>query len=712
MAVRVRSSMGFLVVYVAAMVLGRVFTLESTALALFWPAAGVAMLWLVCDCVRAQLIFDAVLLFAVTTAFFVIPVGMALSASALLGAANVLQAVVARVVLAKLTGRPATGDLQAVVVDWVDLRNLVFAAVSAALVGAPIGALASWAETGDLSWSTAVDWFLRNACGILVPAAAALAFAGARGRRRGPSWRAWLTAEPRRGAVPELTVVVLLTVCAGAAVVEAPHQISLTYLMMGISAWVGFRFTPVVGGFYTLTFGILAVLLTLRGLGPFGNVEDLALRANAIQLFVAMTTLFVLLLACGASHQAMLTFQLREAEVRATSRADLLDAVNGAIADGLCVSDSWGHVLLANPAAAELGGADEHGAHVHDASNAQWYWPDGTQIPKDELPHARALRGEVVATSDVIRRDPRTGQERALAVSAVPLHFGARGSSGVAEAGPLAVVLMRDVTRQRSLERAQENFVAVVAHDLKGPLSGVLSWAELARDQLGSNTVTGIASARVSLERIEGTAARMSMMITDLLHYTVSGSAPLHITTIDLDELVDSVVSDLESPDRAAVVTHASLGAVAADELLTRQLFGNLVANAIKYVAAGVTPRIHIDSRQLNDVLEIRVSDNGIGIPQHDRTRVFDSFYRASANGAIDGSGLGLPICQRAVERHGGWIAAREGPDGTGTTIIFTLPLAATHAKGVLPTRKDGSRGAAVTDTPRVRSEQAPHAGS
>ena len=101
------------------------------------------------------------------------------------------------------------------------------------------------------------------------------------------------------------------------------------------------------------------------------------LRANAIQVFVAMTTLLVLLLAFGVTLRAKLAARLREAEAHATSRAHLLDAVNGAIVDGLCVSDSWGHVLLANPAAAELGGADELGAHVHDASSTQWYWPDG-----------------------------------------------------------------------------------------------------------------------------------------------------------------------------------------------------------------------------------------------------------------------------------------------------------------------------------------------
>lgn len=556
------------------------------------------------------------------------------------------------------------------------------AAVVAAGVGAPIGVWASWAATGDLSVSTGVNWFLRNACGILVPAAAALAVIGARERLQAQGWREALTAESRRGAVGELVAAVLATVVIGAVVLETPEQIPVTYLMMGSAAWVGFRFTPAVGALYTLGFGTLAVLLTLAGLGPFGAIEDLVLRANSIQLFVALTTLLVLLLSNGVTSRAVLATQLRQAEVRATARADLLDAVNGAMVDGLCVSDSWGHVLLANSAAAVLGGADERGAHVHDASGAEWYWPDGTEVDPEDLPHARALRGEVVPLSDVVRRDTATGHEKVLAVSAVPLHFGMPDAEGVAETGPLAVVLMRDVSWQRAQQRAQENFVAVAAHDLKGPLSGVLSWAELTRDQLASGDTTELVAAGQSVERIYRTASRMTTLITDLLDYTVASSAQLHVRAIDLDELVDSIAADLERPRDGVVIEHRQLGVAAADALLMRQLFGNLIANAVKYVGPGESPRLRIESRELDGVLEVSVSDNGVGIPEGDRSKIFDTFFRSDTTTGFPGSGLGLAICRRAVERHDGWIAAREGPDGVGTTIVFTLPMGTAEEAG------------------------------
>lgn len=673
-----RSTAGFVVVYVAAMVLGRAFTLESTGLALFWPAAGVAAAWMIRDTTRSRVVVDSALLVVVTAVFFGVVVGIDPVASTLLGAANAVQAIVVRAFMVRRSGGASNRAREPAVMDAATVRRLALAALAAALAGAPIGTLASWSETGDVSWSTALNWFLRNACGILLPAAAAWAWTDAWRRSGGPLWRRPWTSAPRRGAVLELGAVVILSLGIGAVVIAAPAQIPLTYPLIAVSAWVGFRFLPAIGAAYTFVFGTVAILLTLAGSGPFGGIEDLARRANAIQLLVTLTMLLVLLVACGVSQRVELTAQLRESQVRATGRADLLGAITDSIVDGLCVSDSWGHVLLANPAAAELGGSDEHGAHVHEADTAQWFWPDGTQIEDHDLPHACALRGEVVALSDVVRRDLTTGHERVLAVSAVPLNHGANDGD-IAEARPLAVVLMRDVTRQRAQQRAQENFVAVVAHDLKGPVAGVLSWAEMAREQLAPaaetpHAHTGTEAASASLERIERTASRMSVLITDLLDYTVAGSANLLVRHVDLDDVVDSIVMDLERPDHEAIVTHTALGVVVTDELLTRQLFANLIGNAIKYVAPGVTPQIHIESHPVASDLEIRVSDNGVGIPEDDRGRVFDTFYRSDGTSAVPGSGLGLAICRTAVERHGGWIAAREGPGGTGTTIAFTLP--------------------------------------
>ena len=104
-------------------------------------------------------------------------------------------------------------------------------------------------------------------------------------------------------------------------------------------------------------------------------------------------------------------------------------------------------------------------------------------------------------------------------------------------------------------------------------------------------------------------------------------------------------------------------------------MLSNLISNAVKYVAPGVQPVVKVTARPVGDMVEIRVSDNGVGIPAADQGRIFDSWFRSDSTSRLyPGTGLGLSISARAVERHGGTISARAGLDGTGTIFTFTLP--------------------------------------
>jgi signal transduction histidine kinase len=134
--------------------------------------------------------------------------------------------------------------------------------------------------------------------------------------------------------------------------------------------------------------------------------------------------------------------------------------------------------------------------------------------------------------------------------------------------------------------------------------------------------------------------------------------------------------------------------------VLVRQLFYNLIANAIKYTAAGVTPRIVITAHADPDrpgLVRVDIDDNGIGIPAGHHDAVFSNFHRAHRAGGFDGTGLGLAICRRIVERHGGTITAADNPQGSGTRIALTLPRAGvaaeTHgATPAVPVSATGSR--------------------
>ena len=685
---RIRLLVGCLVGYLAAVVLGRLAVLQDTGLALFWPAAGVAALWMLRGRTAREVTLDGALLMATTAAYFAWAVGPL--AGLALGVANLGQGLVVRLLHARITRRPFAGDQVAGIGTAWDMLRLAAVSVAAGAAGALPGSLAVEASGGTFSWMVPVTWVVRNACGTFVVAGAVLAVVSA--RREQHRGRPQLTSEPRRGSGVELAAVLAITVLAGVVVFSAPAGMPLAFLLIGTSSWVGFRFSPAVGAVHSLVFGSLVLVCTLLGWGPFGAVDDLALRALVVQSFVALTTALVLMLALGVAEKAALHARLRASEASATARAELLDAVTESITDGICVSDSWGHVVLANSAAAELAGNDGHGHHVHDPDDPGFLRPDGTRVPLQDLPHARALRGERVDAVDVVRVDPVTGLERVLQTTAVPLHHTAPPASPDAtegvEAGPLAVVLLHDATRDRAEKRILENFAGVVAHDLKGPLTGVLSWSEMGREQLArAGDPDAVDSARGSLDRIHRSAVQMNQLITDLLDYTLAGSAELHLVEHSLDDVVDQVVADLHTADgEPPLVEHGVLGHVLADALLTRQLITNLLGNAVKYVDPGTRPHVVVEAVRRGDQLQVQVTDNGVGIPSVERGRVFDSFFRSSSTtGAYPGTGLGLAICARAVQRHGGSISAREGRDGVGTTMTFVLPAAATPTVAPAP---------------------------
>jgi signal transduction histidine kinase len=172
----------------------------------------------------------------------------------------------------------------------------------------------------------------------------------------------------------------------------------------------------------------------------------------------------------------------------------------------------------------------------------------------------------------------------------------------------------------------------------------------------------------------------MHSLINGLLAYTTARDASLSPTAVDLDEVVRDVATarlDL-AQSTAAPMPRFDIGdlpTVDADPILTRQLLENIIGNAIKYTAAGVVPHVTVRSESTGEGLaRIAVEDNGIGIPAGQHEAIFQNFHRAHAGAGYDGTVLGLAICKRIVERHGGTIIAAGNPDG-GSRMTFTLPV-------------------------------------
>jgi signal transduction histidine kinase len=150
---------------------------------------------------------------------------------------------------------------------------------------------------------------------------------------------------------------------------------------------------------------------------------------------------------------------------------------------------------------------------------------------------------------------------------------------------------------------------------------------------------------------------------------------------VDLDEVGREVLADLAGPlaESGGHVSIDPLPSIEADRLQMRQLLQNLVGNAIKFRRPGVVPRVRVGARFVGSLerggaCEIRVSDNGIGLDPVHADRIFKPFERLHGHSAFEGSGLGLALCARIVERHGGTIRA-EGTPGEGASFVVTLPV-------------------------------------
>lgn len=224
------------------------------------------------------------------------------------------------------------------------------------------------------------------------------------------------------------------------------------------------------------------------------------------------------------------------------------------------------------------------------------------------------------------------------------------------------------------LERSNrdlEQFASAVSHDLKEPLRAMAGYATLLQNKYGGR-LDDKATAYLA-GTVDG-AGRMQRLIDDLLSYSRVGSRGGEFKPTDTEAALTAAVANLRVSleESGAVLTHDPLPAVRSDPSQLVQLFQNLIANAVKFHGAQ-TPRIHIGAGREDGQWRFWVRDNGIGIDQQFRERIFEIFQRLHPRSAYPGTGIGLAICKRIVERHGGRIGVDSEP-GQGATIYFTIP--------------------------------------
>jgi signal transduction histidine kinase len=410
-----------------------------------------------------------------------------------------------------------------------------------------------------------------------------------------------------------------------------------------------------------------------RGAGVFWVAVAGAVVATAGLLAVdgVVSAVVVAVLSC-ALLAGWRTSERRRAALEESERRQrvILDSLE----DGVLLFDRDGSLVMANPRALRLlaGVLPEP-----DLPLPEWtaLHADGTEIPPRELPMWVARRGQAVIDAEVGVRRP-DAPVLWMRGSAIPL------ADDPDDPGPYPVVMsFTDITARlgarEALERSNaelRQFAYVASHDLSEPLRMVTSYLQLLRRRYGDGRL-GVDADEFIGHAVDG-AVRMRALIEDLLSYSRAGRAS-EPREIESEALVEAVLADLGASleDAQAQVHLGELPVLHADRLQLRQVFQNLIANALKF-RRGPGVRVWVGAERVPDGWCVSVADDGIGIPPEHRDRVFEMFQRLHRRDDFEGTGIGLAICRKIVESHGGriWVDER---DGGGTVFRFTLPAAA-----------------------------------
>jgi signal transduction histidine kinase len=347
-------------------------------------------------------------------------------------------------------------------------------------------------------------------------------------------------------------------------------------------------------------------------------------------------------------------------------RSTELEAVLASMSEGLIITDARGAVVRLNAAARKL-----------LVSPSEWIvLSQPLDRPREKPPVAERGLGHALATlvgavrqgqarQDVEVAVVREGRERVLSFSASPMRDPAGG-----------VITIRDVTEQRALDRLKAQVLQIASHDLQAPLTVVKGQAQFLELQIKNGTAT-TAVLRQGLGRIVSQTERVSHMMRLLLDLSrmEGGRLELERGPTDLVPLINDVVEGT----RLLATTHeievdappAVVGSWDGQRL--RQVLQNLLTNAVKYSPDG--GRVDVRVRVEDESVRVEITDRGIGLSAQEAARVFGQFYRAEGARRLEGSGLGLYICEAIVRAHGGQISASSPGPGQGSTFSVVLPL-------------------------------------
>jgi PAS domain S-box-containing protein len=352
---------------------------------------------------------------------------------------------------------------------------------------------------------------------------------------------------------------------------------------------------------------------------------------------------------------------------------ELYRSVIETMTEGVCIQDAFGNLIESNAAARRL-----LGIASGDLRDVAIVREDGTALPASEFPAAVALATGSPCTDVLLGIEDPVRGDRWLLSSSQPLH---REDD---ERPWAAVCTFRDVTDRREVDRMKSEFISLVSHEMRTPLTSIKGALGLVA---GGATGSLSETAQRMIDIAANNTDRLIRLVNDMLDLEriESGRIPLVRADVDLAELLGDAIAIMRP---VASRSGVQIVVAEADAARTRvmvdgdriiQTVTNLLSNAVKFSPAGssvtVTVDRHLDSEG-RDSVSVRVIDRGRGVPVERVNDVFERFHQVDVSDSRDkgGTGLGLAICKSIVEEHGGRIWLEATPGG-GATCVFTLPL-------------------------------------
>lgn len=347
---------------------------------------------------------------------------------------------------------------------------------------------------------------------------------------------------------------------------------------------------------------------------------------------------------------------------RAQGEVQQLTMILDNLAAGVTVVSASGQVVFRNRRAREITGTEPDLASLlGNTEGAAVFSPGGERLPAGRLPAARLLRGERVEGEEHILQRPDGGKRRVIA----------SGSLVKGDGGPFAIVSFQDITRLQELESRREEYVQILSHDLRAPLTVITAGAQMIMNQSSEDhsvrharavfaagrRIAGMIDDLVLCAGVDYRGVRLDLAPSDLM-------ALLRNLLVEFQEAIDTSRVRLSCSCRYPWVT--------ADRQHLSRVFVNLIANALQYSGPGSPVAVSV--KEAEGQVVVSVADEGPGVAPDELPRLFERYYRGRAvRDTTHGMGLGLYVVKGLVEAHGGRVWA-ESAEGRGSTFYVALP--------------------------------------